>query len=125
MKLKKKHGRYQDYVIKDGRLVGEFEEMYRDHADPWLQSTREAFSTEKAAALNLLQRLRAPGPSRLAVAWAISPNALPRLAARFWDWMCPPQRSRKPGRCMAHKRVNFGRQTFSIRDPIGISDLTW
>jgi SAM-dependent methyltransferase len=26
---------YHDYVIKDGRLVGAFEEMYRDHADPW------------------------------------------------------------------------------------------
>lgn len=59
MNSTKKHDRYQDYVIRDGRLVGEFDEMYRDHADPWHQSSREAFSTEKAAALNLLQRLRA------------------------------------------------------------------
>ena len=26
---------YHDYVIKDGRLVGAFDEMYQDHADPW------------------------------------------------------------------------------------------
>jgi SAM-dependent methyltransferase len=55
----KKYQRYQDYVIRDGRLVGEFEEMYRDHADPWHQSTRESFSTEKMAAINLLHRLKA------------------------------------------------------------------
>lgn len=57
--MSKKHDRYQDYVIRDGRLVGEFEEMYRDHPDPWHQSQREAFSTEKMATLNLLQRLQA------------------------------------------------------------------
>jgi hypothetical protein len=28
------HPRYQDYVIKGGRLVGEFEKMYCDHEDP-------------------------------------------------------------------------------------------
>lgn len=26
---------YQDYVIKDGKLVGKFEEMYRNCDDPW------------------------------------------------------------------------------------------
>jgi trans-aconitate methyltransferase len=31
-------GRYQDYVIKDGRLIGAFEEMYRESAEvPWHQ----------------------------------------------------------------------------------------
>ena len=29
-----KYSRYQDYVIKNGRLVGEFDEMYRDFDDP-------------------------------------------------------------------------------------------
>jgi SAM-dependent methyltransferase len=33
-----RHPRYQDYVIRDGQFVGKFEEMYRDHADPWHQS---------------------------------------------------------------------------------------
>jgi len=53
-----KYERYTDYVIRDGRLVGEFEEMYRDFSDPWHQTTRERFSSEKAAALNLLARLK-------------------------------------------------------------------
>jgi len=30
--------RYQDYVIKDGRFVGKFEEMYQKFDDPWHQS---------------------------------------------------------------------------------------
>ena len=30
--------RYQDYVIKDGEFVGDFEGMYRDCENPWLQS---------------------------------------------------------------------------------------
>jgi len=51
---KPKHDRYQDYVIRDGRLVGEFEDMYRDWDDPWEQTTREAFATEKAVVLNLI-----------------------------------------------------------------------
>jgi trans-aconitate methyltransferase len=40
--------RYQDYVIKDGRFVGRFEEMYKDFDDPWHQSetriSRESYS---------------------------------------------------------------------------------
>jgi len=31
-------GRYQDYVIKDGRLVGDFESLYDKFEDPWHQS---------------------------------------------------------------------------------------
>jgi SAM-dependent methyltransferase len=49
-----KYQRYQDYVIRDGSLVGEFEEMYRDFDDPWEQSTREAFSSEKTVCVNLI-----------------------------------------------------------------------
>ena len=30
--------KYQDYVIKDGRFIGQFEEMYRHFDDPWHQS---------------------------------------------------------------------------------------
>jgi SAM-dependent methyltransferase len=55
---KPKHENYRDYVIRDGRLVGEFEEMYRDYADPWRQTTREKFGSDKAIALNLLARLK-------------------------------------------------------------------
>jgi trans-aconitate methyltransferase len=48
--------RYQDYVIKDGKFVGDFEGMYRDCPDPWEQTTREAFASEKAVALNLIEK---------------------------------------------------------------------
>ncbi len=54
-----KYSRYQDYVIKDGKLVGEFEEMYQDYDDPWEQSTREKWASEKAVALNLIEKLNA------------------------------------------------------------------
>ena len=27
--------KYQDYVIKDGKFVGEFDEMYKKFSDPW------------------------------------------------------------------------------------------
>ena len=30
--------RYQDYVIKNGKFVGEFEKMYQNHEDPWNQT---------------------------------------------------------------------------------------
>lgn len=30
-----RHSRYQDYVLRDGRMVGDFEAMYQDHQDPW------------------------------------------------------------------------------------------
>jgi SAM-dependent methyltransferase len=33
--MRVKSSNYHDYVIKDGRLVGAFEEMYQDHPDPW------------------------------------------------------------------------------------------
>lgn len=54
-----KYARYQDYVIRDGQLIGEFEQLYRDFADPWHESTREPYSSDKAAAINLLSRLQA------------------------------------------------------------------
>lgn len=54
----KKYSNYQDYVIKEGKFIGEFEEMYKDFDDPWHQITRERFSSEKAVGLNLLQHLK-------------------------------------------------------------------
>ena len=27
--------KYQDYVIKDGKFIGKFDEMYKKHSDPW------------------------------------------------------------------------------------------
>jgi ubiquinone/menaquinone biosynthesis C-methylase UbiE len=47
---------YQDYVIKDGKFIGQFEEMYQKFNDPWEQSTREKNSYEKLIGLELLKK---------------------------------------------------------------------
>ena len=52
-----KYPRYQDYVIKDGQLVGEFEQMYQDYEDPWEQSKYEYDATDKAICLNFIRKL--------------------------------------------------------------------
>lgn len=31
---------YHDYVIKDGKFIGKFDEMYSEFKDPWTQSTQ-------------------------------------------------------------------------------------
>ena len=36
--------RYQDYVIRDGKFVGKFEEMYQKFDDPWHQSEDGMFN---------------------------------------------------------------------------------
>lgn len=52
-----KKERYQDYVIVDGELIGEFEQMYQRFDDPWEQSTRETFASEKAALKSVVKSL--------------------------------------------------------------------
>jgi len=56
---KPKYAKYQDYVIKDGKFVGEFEQMYQDYHDPWEQTTRENYRSEKIIAIYLLKRIGA------------------------------------------------------------------
>jgi len=51
-----KYERYQDYVIKDGKLVGEFEAMYQDFDNPWDQSFREDSVLSKSVVENILRR---------------------------------------------------------------------
>lgn len=51
-----KYPRYQDYVIKEGKLVAEFEQMYVDFDDPWEQSTREQFAIEKQVTLETVKQ---------------------------------------------------------------------
>lgn len=50
---------YQDYVIKDGRFVGRFEEMYRRFDDPWHQRSARHVENSYARSLTImnLQRL--------------------------------------------------------------------
>ncbi|MCF8131389.1 MAG: class I SAM-dependent methyltransferase [Deltaproteobacteria bacterium] len=50
-----KYTKYQDYVIRDGKLVGEFEEMYQDFDDPWQQTTREKYAYEKVVAVEIIR----------------------------------------------------------------------
>lgn len=52
-----RYPRYQDYVIKNGRLVAEFEQMYRDYEDPWHQSL-EPLSVDKAVAIHLMRKMQ-------------------------------------------------------------------
>ena len=51
-----KYSRYQDYVIKNGQFVGEFEKVYQDFEDPWEQTTREKFAIEKFIGILLLSK---------------------------------------------------------------------
>ena len=53
-----KHGRYQDYVISNGKFVGDFELMYQEHEDPWEQSTSESHTLEKKIGINLINEHR-------------------------------------------------------------------
>ena len=52
----KKYQSYHNYFIQDGKLIGEFEQMYQDFEDPWEQSTREVFSIEKIVGIELLKK---------------------------------------------------------------------
>ena len=51
-----RYNRYQDYVIRNGKFIGEFEAMYQDFDDPWNQTKREAKSNEKKIALDFIKK---------------------------------------------------------------------
>ncbi len=53
-----RYKRYQDYVIKDGKFVGEFEQMYKDFYDPWKQNEREKFAPDKAVCIDFITAFR-------------------------------------------------------------------
>ena len=49
---------YQDYVIKDGKFVGDFEEMYQSFEDPWLQSIDDnILDSRRVIAKNWIKRI--------------------------------------------------------------------
>ena len=50
-----KYSKYQDYVIKNGKFIGEFEEMYRDFDDPWNQKKIEIHKEEKKICLEFIK----------------------------------------------------------------------
>lgn len=49
--------RYQDYVIKDGQFIGEFEKMYQDCEDPWRQSQEAEQSYSRSDTVVTIKRL--------------------------------------------------------------------
>lgn len=50
---------YQDYVIKDGQLVADFNGLYRDFEDPWHQSRSDHLhDTRRQVAISWCERLR-------------------------------------------------------------------
>lgn len=50
--------RYQDYVIKDGEFIGDFEGMYQDCDNPWLQSDDDnIFDSRRAVAKNWIKKI--------------------------------------------------------------------
>ncbi len=44
---------YHDYVIKDGKFIGKFEEMYKAHDDPWMQSQQPNRYSRQMAIMNI------------------------------------------------------------------------
>ena len=54
----KKRKDYQDYVIKDGKFLGNFEEMYEKVEDPWNQSIDKNIekSLSRQAVINFIDR---------------------------------------------------------------------
>jgi len=51
--------RYQDYVIKDGKLVGDFDGLYKNFDDPWHQSREDnAFDSRRVLAVSWCNQLR-------------------------------------------------------------------
>jgi SAM-dependent methyltransferase len=44
---------YHDYVIKDGKFIGNFEEMYKVYEDPWMQSEQPNRYSRKMAIMNI------------------------------------------------------------------------
>ncbi|MBI3521207.1 MAG: class I SAM-dependent methyltransferase [Bacteroidetes bacterium] len=47
------HTSYHDYVIKDGKFIGKFEEMYQAYEDPWMQSQQPNRYSRKMAIMNI------------------------------------------------------------------------
>ncbi len=44
---------YHDYVIKDGKFIGKFEEMYQVYEDPWMQSEQPNRYSRTMAIMNI------------------------------------------------------------------------
>lgn len=52
-----KNSDFHNYVIKNGKFIGNFEEMYQHFKFPWDQKDRELFQSEKAIIINHLKKI--------------------------------------------------------------------
>ena len=54
-----KEKKYQDYVISNGILIGEWEKLYNDFEDPWMQSRHDhVFDSRRQLTIIACKRLR-------------------------------------------------------------------
>lgn len=72
--------KYQDFVIKNGVLIGKFEEMYQTFSDPWEQSKREKFALEKKIALQLIKENQHKSPLEIGCGHGHFTNELCKIA---------------------------------------------
>lgn len=57
MSQKPKYPRYQDYIIRDGIFIGEFDQMYKDYDMPWHQKS-EPERLDKLAILSAIKKFK-------------------------------------------------------------------
>lgn len=62
--MKPKWPKYQDYVIRDGKLIGEFEHMYADYEDPWGQVAIGQLATFMGAGIQILEKIKFSSDSK-------------------------------------------------------------
>jgi protein-L-isoaspartate O-methyltransferase len=93
--INRRHPCYQDYVIKDGKLIGQFEEMYQDFDDPWEQTTRETYASEKAVALNLIKKYQARKVIELGCGLGYYTSQIQKTGVKVLVSIFPKQRLRK------------------------------
>jgi SAM-dependent methyltransferase len=74
-----KSGDFHDYVIKDGHLIGAFDEMYQDHSDPWACSGQVG-SFDNDMFLTAVRRVARPGHHLLDIGCGLG-----ALSARMRD----------------------------------------
>lgn len=57
---KREGGKYQDFVIKNGRFLGKFEEMYQKFSDPWklLKKNKSGLNLNYQVILNYCEQIR-------------------------------------------------------------------
>lgn len=54
-----------DFIIKDGNFIGEFENLYKNFDDPWTQSLLETYALEKTIGIELLKKNKHTNPMEL------------------------------------------------------------